>query len=768
MAWAALGKVAVGAVKGKAKQVATDKLLNRKKKTDTRRPSAKKMMGGDEGGGEKGGALAVRPTTQLVPSAGGSIQKIEKTEETGSKGNTLLVIKTKLVSIDTILKGTLAAEKKAEDVKRKAQERSERKEDEKELEDDSKEGKKAQKFKLAPPKQVLSFWEKIKSFFGKVLFGWLAVRLIDWLPKLMPIVKFLAAAADFIIKVGGFLLNGLVTFIDWGYKVVEATRGFVKKVFGEKGAKAFDGVTGTLTKVFNIIGAIALASLALGNEANKQQKGPKGKKPKWQKQLQQKWKKSRLGKKVRNLKAGFKKTTRKISQAVKPKNIVKNLKNLKNTRLGQSVSNIAKKADPRKWKMPKVKTPGWMKSAGAAIKKNMAGAGAWIKSLPAKTRQMWDDVAKKVGPYIDEMGQGIANAGKSIGAKWTEVTEKMKPQKIIDDLMAKVRPAIDDILKKNPIIGKLLSKLSPKNARKSIQGLLTKAANNPALKKLIKTLKANKGASKGLGPVDKIITALTALADYALFKESPINAILKGLGGLLGYGVGFSAASAVPVLGQSGIFNFAGGMAGGIAGEWLAMKIAKGLAGTPLGEIDDPIMGPKDVEAGLPARKLVRDPDGLLDHMIKGAGGEPIVKDNVEGGKTKEKISKTLKIGKKEYDLSKSMGGLSQEDYNALSNKDRGILDRRMRMYASQNTGNANNIVSTNGVSNKVSSVSDYASYEDDVEVVDGQEAYDKGFSDASSGSEQSELEKADSVPLVVGGGSGGSDEISARLYERG
>ena len=122
MAWAALGKVAMGAVKGKAKQVATDKLLNRKKKTDTRRPSTKKMMGGEEGGEQKGGALTVRPTTSLVPSspAAGAIQK---TEETGSKGNTLLVIKTKLVSIDTILKGTLAAEKKAEDVKRKAQER---------------------------------------------------------------------------------------------------------------------------------------------------------------------------------------------------------------------------------------------------------------------------------------------------------------------------------------------------------------------------------------------------------------------------------------------------------------------------------------------------------------------------------------------------------------------------------------------------------------------------------------------------------------------
>ena len=64
MAWAALGKVAMGAVKGKAKQVATDKLLNRKKKTDTRRASARKIMGGEEGGEQKGGALAVRPTAQ--------------------------------------------------------------------------------------------------------------------------------------------------------------------------------------------------------------------------------------------------------------------------------------------------------------------------------------------------------------------------------------------------------------------------------------------------------------------------------------------------------------------------------------------------------------------------------------------------------------------------------------------------------------------------------------------------------------------------------
>ena len=297
----------------------------------------------------------------------------------------------------------------------------------------------------------------------------------------------------------------------------------------------------------------------------------------------------------------------------------------------------------------------------------------------------------------------------------------MKPQKVIDDLMVKIRPAIDDVLKKSPILSKLSKGLNPQ----SVQGLLTKAANNPALKKLINTLKANKGASKGLGPIDKIITALMTLWDYTMGREAPINAILKGLGGLFGYGVGFSAASAVPVLGQIGIFNFMGGMAGGIAGEWLAMKTAKVLAKTPLGEIDDPIMGPKDIEAGLPARKLVRDPDGLIDHMIAG----PKVKDEGSEGsgeETKEtkdnnKIDKTFKMKGKTYDLSKLQGGLSRKEFDALDPSDRERILKRMRMYQSQNyeqthaniKGNANNIVSTNGVSNKASSVSSSASYEE-------------------------------------------------------
>ncbi len=48
-------------------------------------------------------------------------------------------------------------------------------------------------------------------------------------------------------------------------------------------------------------------------------------------------------------------------------------------------------------------------------------------------------------------------------------------------------------------------------------------------------------------------------------------------------------------------------------------------------------------------------------------------------------MSKELKIGKKTLDLSKLMGGLSNEEYTNLKGFERRILDRKIRQYASQN-----------------------------------------------------------------------------------
>ena len=126
MAWAALGKVALGVVKGgaakkaalsaakgmaveKTKKIAKDKLLNRKKKTGKRREAAQKMMGGEEGGGEqKGGALAVIPKTPLIKSPTSSIEKYSGEDEKKSGGSeglekAFLQLKTSVIQVEKLL-----------------------------------------------------------------------------------------------------------------------------------------------------------------------------------------------------------------------------------------------------------------------------------------------------------------------------------------------------------------------------------------------------------------------------------------------------------------------------------------------------------------------------------------------------------------------------------------------------------------------------------------------------------------------------------------
>ena len=78
-------------------------------------------------------------------------------------------------------------------------------------------------------------------------------------------------------------------FIDFGYKAVEGTRAFIENIFGEDGAKAFDNITGHLNKLFNLIGAIALGVLAVGNESKKQRQSEIDKRTKNNKKLKERY-----------------------------------------------------------------------------------------------------------------------------------------------------------------------------------------------------------------------------------------------------------------------------------------------------------------------------------------------------------------------------------------------------------------------------------------------------------------------------------------------
>jgi len=184
-------------------------------------------------------------------------------------------IKISVIKIENILKGSLALDKKQLDDKKKAISGKRRENIETKLE--TKPNAESGKVKMpsAPRMGILDF---IKNFIGNVLLGYFAVRLIKHIPKIMPIVKFLGNAADFIIDVGGKLLNGLVTFVQKGQEAHDKTRGFIKNLGGENFAKGFDKFIGAIDTALFLTTVLAgsMAMEAMSGGSGPGGPGPRG------------------------------------------------------------------------------------------------------------------------------------------------------------------------------------------------------------------------------------------------------------------------------------------------------------------------------------------------------------------------------------------------------------------------------------------------------------------------------------------------------------
>jgi hypothetical protein len=203
-----------------------------------------------------GGRLAMQKAQQEKMVGGGpSNIVLSKKSIKGIEG-----IKINVIKIEDILKGSLALDKKQLDDKKKATSRKRKDDIETKLETkpNVESGGKV-KLPAAPRMGILDF---VKNFIGNVLLGYFAVRLIKHLPKIMPIVKFLGNAADFIINTGGELLNGLITFAQKGQEAHDKTRGFIKNLGGENFAKGFDKFIGAIDTALFLTTVLA-GSLAM-------------------------------------------------------------------------------------------------------------------------------------------------------------------------------------------------------------------------------------------------------------------------------------------------------------------------------------------------------------------------------------------------------------------------------------------------------------------------------------------------------------------------
>ena len=204
------------------------------------------------------------------------------------------------------------------------------------------------------------------------------------------------------------------------------------------------------------------------------------------------------------------------------------------------------------------------------------------------------------GSQLDDISRGIVNTAKGWRQSIGTNLDKMNPLKLADKVKQTLGGKIDGIFKQNKILSQLRN-LNPKNAANSIRTLLKNAQSSKGLQALRTGLQ---GAKKmKIGGVDKVIAAIMGVIDYAAFGESPINAILSAIGGLLGYTAGFAIGA--PFGGAPGFIT---GMAGAWVGEKASSLIAKGLAQTPLASIPDPIMND--------GRMLVRDPGELSSQNL--------------------------------------------------------------------------------------------------------------------------------------------------------
>lgn len=166
-------------------------------------------------------------------------------------------IKLKVIDIEKMLKSSFAAQKA--DAERKRRQKQKEKFDKKEKDLEKKPTKEdLKKPKVPTPKGGIFDW--IKNFIFNTILGFLAVRLIEHLPTA---IKFLGVAlqvGDFLTDIAGKLLNGLVTFIDWGYKAIDATRGFIKSIGGENFAQMFDKFAGAIDNVLEVAVIAALVT----------------------------------------------------------------------------------------------------------------------------------------------------------------------------------------------------------------------------------------------------------------------------------------------------------------------------------------------------------------------------------------------------------------------------------------------------------------------------------------------------------------------------
>ena len=244
-----LGAAAKGIVRGGGRAAAS-RIMGRKK---TVKPSAiapkQKQQGQQQ---QRGGALVKSPTAGIT-KAMAPVKQIS----TGpaAKDDYLGVISEKLLIIEQIVLSVYQAESNNLKQKKKDEQDDARKEKENRLE--SKPSKPEKKKPTLDQLPKLGVFGWLKRFIGNIIAGIFLKKMVDFAGFLPGIIQFLDTVGNFLATFGVKLIDGLVTFVDFGIKAYNFTIGVIEKGLGPLFGDNAEKVLGLVEKAIFLTAAIA-------------------------------------------------------------------------------------------------------------------------------------------------------------------------------------------------------------------------------------------------------------------------------------------------------------------------------------------------------------------------------------------------------------------------------------------------------------------------------------------------------------------------------
>ena len=249
----AVAKMGAGLLKGKKKRVSGKQVAAKVvgKKDSVYRQKANPNATNSELDAKK-----------IIPAS--NIGQSTKVEKATTPEKAAIQINSKLIEVRTLLKGSLVLEKMQEKDTKGTREKLKRTGLEDKAEKDASKGQ----FGLRIPgvAKIGSFWERMKNFFITVLWSWIAIKMVDFLPALARVLPMIARIVEWVMDLGIGFIDVLGTAVNAGYAAYDWTRGVIGNVFGEKGLQTFDKISGVMNTMLNSTMALGLAMVALSNE----------------------------------------------------------------------------------------------------------------------------------------------------------------------------------------------------------------------------------------------------------------------------------------------------------------------------------------------------------------------------------------------------------------------------------------------------------------------------------------------------------------------